>query len=342
MKFTQFFALSTITSLCFMGCQQFSLPSQSNSSNVTQTIKPSTNNPIMTHLIAFEKIAKENAGNRATGTTGGLASAKYIIKQAEILNLKAQMVPFENRSKLAGQHIFIEVQGTSGDKNQVVMLGAHYDSVKQGPGINDNASGVAVLLDLMQHYSKQPPKNNVMFVFWDSEEDGITSKQYADQLSDQQLKGIKAYINVDMVGTKDPQALLLDVDKSSVDEMEAMLKQQGLESEEFTALIQSMRAVPTHAGDAQLETWLKDFLVEHKVETRDDTSVTMSSDTAGFVGKVPVASLIFFNEQLKGDVLEFAPCYHQNCDTIDLIDPKSLNLAKDAIQHLILKLDHAN
>ncbi len=42
---------------------------------------------------------------------------------------------------------------------------------------------------------------------------------------------------------------------------------------------------------------------------------------------------------MKGDELEFAPCYHKACDTIDQVDPKSLQLAYDAVKDLIQHLN---
>jgi len=68
---------------------------------------------------------------------------------------------------------------------------------------------------------KIKPKHSIHLAFWDSEEAGIAGSQaYVKKLTADQLKAIKAYINVDMVGTKDPEILIADGDKSSVDEME--------------------------------------------------------------------------------------------------------------------------
>ena len=92
---------------------------------------------MMKHLQTFEKIAKDNGGNRAVGTKGGLASAQYILDEAKKAGLTAQMLPFENREKVVGQNIFVEIAGQTNES--AVLIGAHYDSVKMGPGINDNA-----------------------------------------------------------------------------------------------------------------------------------------------------------------------------------------------------------
>lgn len=291
---------------------------------------------MMTHLQALQGIAQQHGGNRAVGTPGGLATAQYILNEAKKSGLQAQMIPFENRSKTVGQNIIIEIPGES--KDSAVIAGAHYDSVKMGPGINDNGSGVALLLELMHTLAaqKEKPKHTVYLAFWDSEEEGIAGSQaFAEKLTPEQLKGIKAYINVDMVGTKNPDILIADADHSSVMEMEKMLKERGMAEADYRPLLDALRSIPHHAGDLQLENILKAYFQSKGLKIREDVSTLTASDTAPFLGKVPVASIILFNEQMKGDELEFAPCYHKACDTLDGVDPKSLQIAADAVTHLL-------
>ncbi len=242
------------------GCQSIQFNQAKTPSVESASVQLNAAN-MMQHLQAFEKIAKDNGGNRAVGTKGGLASAKYIIDEAKKAGLQAQMLPFENREKVVGQNIFVEIAGQTNES--VVLIGAHYDSVKMGPGINDNASGVALLLDLMHQLKaeKTKPKHTIVLAFWDSEETGIAGSQdYVKKLSPEQLKGIKAYINVDMVGTKNPDVMIADATKSSVDDMEKMLKERGMAESDYKPLLDGMRSVPTHAGDIALENMLSAFL----------------------------------------------------------------------------------
>lgn len=322
--------------------QTFSPKSIQNNSNIQNLNAQSLSNlslntqTMMGHLSAFQTIAQQNGGNRAVGTKGGQASATYIQSQLKQLGFTAQAIPFENRNKIVGQNIILEISG--GNKDKAIIVGAHYDSVKMGPGINDNATGVALLLALAEQISKQKVKfgQTVYLAFWDSEEDGIGGSQaFVKQLSEKQLQGIKAYINVDMVGTKDPNILIADADKSSVDEMEAMLKERGMSEEDYKPLTDGLRTVPSHAGDLALENELKVFFRTKNIKFKEDVSTLTVSDTLPFLGKVPVTSIILFNEQMKGNVLEFAPCYHQACDTVDLVDPQSLALSSEAIVHLL-------
>ncbi|WP_023269731.1 M28 family peptidase, partial [Acinetobacter gyllenbergii] len=88
-----------------------------------------------------------------------------------------------------------------------------------------------------------------------------------------------------------------------------------------------------------LEETLKVFFKAKNLKIKEDVSTLTASDTAPFLGKVPVTAVILFNEQMKGDELEFAPCYHKACDTIEQVDPKSMQLAGDAVIHLLTVLD---
>jgi len=322
------------------GCQKNEQHSKEKVEDVSQSGLKLDAAQMMTHLHAFEQIAKQHGGNRAVGTQGGLASANYILDQAKKAGFTTEVQAFENREKTKGQNIIVEIPGES--KQDIILLGAHYDSVKMGPGINDNASGVALLLELMAQLSQQKikPKHSIHLAFWDSEEVGIAGSQaYVKKLTADQLKAIKAYINVDMVGTKDPEILIADGDKSSLDEMEKMLKERGMQEQDYKPLLDGLRSILSHSGDLALENTLKAFFKAKNLEIKEDVATLTASDTAPFLGKVPVTSVILFNEQMKGDELEFAPCYHKACDTIEQVDPKSMQLAGDAVVHLLISLD---
>lgn len=337
----EFLGICVLSSMfAISGCQKNDQQAKEKVEDITQSGLTLDATQMMTHLQAFEQIAKRHGGNRAVGTQGGLASADYILNQAKQAGFSTEIQTFENREKTKGQNIIVKIPGES--KQSVILLGAHYDSVEMGPGINDNASGVALLLDLMTQLStkKIQPKNTIYLAFWDSEEVGIAGSQaYVEKLTAEQLKSIKAYINLDMIGTKDPEILIADGDKSSVDEMEKMLKERGMQEQDYKPLLDGLRSLPGHAGDLALEKTLKAFFKAKNLKIKEDVSTLTASDTAPFLGKVPVTAVILFNEQMKGDELEFAPCYHKACDTIEQVDPKSMQLAGDAVTHLLTVLD---
>lgn len=345
MKKTIFLSALMASLFTLSACTHTSI--QNNQQSSQTVIADSLDKKLMQHLYELEKIAAQHDGNRAVGTQGGQATAAYIIAEAKKSGLTAQMIPFENRNKIVAQNIIVELKGVN--PNKATIIGAHYDSVKAGPGINDNGTGVAVLLELMQNYAKQKkqPNHTIYFAFWDSEEDGIGGSQhFVSKLNEEQLKGINAYINVDMVGTKDPHILIADVDKSSLVDMEAQFKATGLAETDYKPIIDGLKSLPSHSGDTALENHLKSFFKNKKLEIKEDISTLTASDTAAFLGKVPVTSIILFNEQErpgKNDgesILDFAPCYHQACDTSAHVDPQSMVLAYDAIQYLLNVTQH--
>lgn len=300
---------------------------------------------LMQHVQALENIGVQHGGHRAVGSTGGMATAEYIIAQAKKNGFEAQILPFEHRTDIVGQNILVEIQGK--DMNHAAILGAHYDSVKQGPGINDNASGVAVLLELLQQYAQHriQPQYTLYFAFWDAEEDGLGgSRDFVAKMTDQQLRGIKAYINLDMVGTQYPDIVITDADHSSLVELEAQFKENGVSPADYLPVLNGLKTRPTHTGDAALENHLKDFFQQKQLEVKEDLSTLAASDTAPFLGKVPVTSIMFLHEQQRqgeqeGEViLDFVPCYHQACDTLKLVNPQSMKLALEAIQYLMQQL----
>ena len=88
--------------------------------------------------------------------------------------------------------------------NQDVVVGAHLDSVIEGPGINDNGSGTAAILAVAEHLAKHHVRvrNTVRFAFWGAEESGlIGSTFYVNNLTEEQFNNIALNLNFDMVGS---------------------------------------------------------------------------------------------------------------------------------------------
>ena len=107
-------------------------------------------------------------------------------------------------------------QTTTGNPDNVVMAGAHLDSVPAGPGINDNGSGTAALLETAVRLGGAPAvANAVRFAFWGAEEEGlIGSTRYVAGLSDADRQKISLYLNLDMVGSPNAAYLAYDGDNS--------------------------------------------------------------------------------------------------------------------------------
>ncbi len=96
-------------------------------------------------------------------------------------------------------------QTPGGNASRVLMLGAHLDSSIDGPGINDNGTGVPVLLEVARQLAALThgqPAWKVRVAFWTGEESGLWgSVDYASALTDSERASIAAYLNLDMLAT---------------------------------------------------------------------------------------------------------------------------------------------
>ncbi|QTJ65657.1 M20/M25/M40 family metallo-hydrolase [Rhodococcus sp. ZPP] len=107
-------------------------------------------------------------------------------------------------------------QTTTGSTDDVVMVGAHLDSVPEGPGINDNGTGVAAILETAVQLGSSPDADNaVRFAFWGAEELGLLgSEAYVTGLSEEERNDIALYLNFDMLGSENAGYLTYDGDNS--------------------------------------------------------------------------------------------------------------------------------
>ena len=91
---------------------------------------------------------------------------------------------------------------TTGNDDEVIMVGGHLDSVIAGPGINDNGSGAATVLEVAENMRKVHPNNTVRFALWGAEEFGLLgSEHYVSSLDDEQARDIALYLNFDMLAS---------------------------------------------------------------------------------------------------------------------------------------------
>ncbi|MGU3585718.1 M20/M25/M40 family metallo-hydrolase [Rhodococcus sp. C26F] len=107
-------------------------------------------------------------------------------------------------------------QTRTGSTDDVVVVGAHLDSVPEGPGINDNGTGVAAVLETALQLGSEPGVTNaVRFAFWGAEEVGLVgSTRYVESLSDEERLDIALYLNFDMLGSPNAGYLVFDGDDS--------------------------------------------------------------------------------------------------------------------------------
>lgn len=110
------------------------------------------------------------------------------------------------QSNYTSQNVIGKITGTT-YPDSILVFSAHYDHLgKMGkdvyfPGANDNASGVAMLLNLAEHYSKNVPKKTIVFMAFGAEESGILGSKYFTENPLFPLKQINFLINLDLLGT---------------------------------------------------------------------------------------------------------------------------------------------
>lgn len=98
--------------------------------------------------------------------------------------------------------INVIAQTKNGDPNNVIMVGAHADSVDAGPGINDNGSGSIGILEVALNLAKYRTNNAVRFAWWSAEEFGLLgSEYYVRTLPKEEQDKIRLYLNFDMIAS---------------------------------------------------------------------------------------------------------------------------------------------
>jgi len=122
------------------------------------------------------------------GTVGPeLASSSSSIVELELVT---------HRRRSTSQNVIAD---THRGARRVLMVGAHLDSVLVGPGINDNATGVAALLEIARVMRARYPQLSVRFAFWGAEELGLFgSRAYARNADRSRIVG---YLNFDVLGS---------------------------------------------------------------------------------------------------------------------------------------------
>jgi hypothetical protein len=156
--------------------------------------------PVRTFPVVGATLAlgQDLAGGVSTGSTGST------------VRLKVDCV-IETRTTY---NVIAETPG--GDPDQVVLVGAHIDSVPRGPGINDNGSGSAAILAVAEALQSREIQNKVRFAWWNPEEFGLLGSAYhVSQLSPAQRNDIALNLNVDMVGSPNYVRFVYDGDNSA-------------------------------------------------------------------------------------------------------------------------------
>ena len=274
------------------------------------------------HLRELQKIADANRGNRAAGQPGYKASLDYVKAKLEEAGLVTSVQEFESE---AGKTFNLLAETRGGDPNHVVMLGSHLDSVPEGPGINDNGSGAAAILQAAQNYahSGAQPKNKLRFAFWGAEEEGLVgSTHYVKSLNDADRKKIITYLNFDMVASPNAGYFTYDGDNSD-----------------------GVGAGPGPQGSAEIEKLLNDSFGGAGVQT-EGTDFDGRSDYGPFIEVgIPSGGTFTGAEETKSPAQAtkwggeagkaFDPCYHSQCDNGQNINAEALDRNQKVIDNAV-------
>ena len=153
--------------------------------------------------------ANNTSGIPVLGTTYALG-----VTLAGTPGLRMRVFANTLRQTLPTFNVIAEKTGANDDN--VVMAGAHLDSVLAGPGINDNGSGSAAILEVAQQVAKLSTQNTLRFAWWGAEESGLVgSTNYVNGLSQEERDRIALYLNFDMIGSPNYIFMTQDADQSS-------------------------------------------------------------------------------------------------------------------------------
>ena len=205
------------------------------------------------------------------------------------------------------------------------MVGAHLDSVNEGPGIQDNGSGSAAILETALQMAKVKPRNKVRFAWWGAEESGLVgSTYYVNNLSQEELDAVTLYLNFDMIGSPNYVFHVYDGDDSD-----------------------GVGAGPGPDGSAQIEELFESFYTTAG-EPFKGTDFSGRSDYGPFIAVgIPAGGLFTGAEGIKtpeeaalwgGTAGEqYDPCYHLACDTFDNVSLYALDVNADAVAYATLQ-----
>lgn len=213
-------------------------------------------------------------------------------------------------------------ESRAGRQERVVVVGAHLDSVVEGPGINDNGSGVAVILEIARQMANLPVRNRVRFAFWGAEENGLLgSTYYVSQLSERERGRIRLNLNFDMLGSPNFVRFVYDGDGSD-----------------------TPQAGPD--GSALIERVFLDYFARQGLAT-EPTAFDGRSDYGPFIAVgIPAGGLFSGAEGIKTPEqaaiyggtagVPYDPCYHEPCDTFQNVSRRALDQLGDAAAHAVL------
>ena len=276
-----------------------------------------TTAPDRNGIPAVTLTANNTSGIPVIGTTYALGATL-----AGTPGLRMRVFANTLRQTLPTYNVLAEKAGANDDN--VVMAGAHLDSVLAGPGINDNGSGSAAILETAVQLAKLKPENTVRFAWWGAEESGLVgSTNYVNGLSQAEKDRIALYLNFDMIGSPNYIQMVYDSDES------------GFEA-----------PVPVPPGSIAIEDLFESFYTLSD-EPYDDAEFSGRSDYQAFINNGIAAGGLFTGAEVLKTAeqqaiwggttgAQYDPCYHAACDTFANVNLHALAINSDAVAFAVL------
>jgi Zn-dependent M28 family amino/carboxypeptidase len=254
------------------------------------------------------------------GTSFAVGEELYELAQEEDVEVHLEV----NAGLVEKERSNVIADTPTGRGDRTVLLGGHLDSVPEGPGINDNGSGTATILEIALQMAELgiEPTNRVRFAFWGAEEEGLFGSQhYVDTLTKSERKGIMLNLNLDMVGSPNFVRFVYDGDGSAF-------------------------GVDGPSGSGTIEDVFDEYFDEKGLAT-EPTAFDGRSDYFAFINAgIPAGGLFTGAEDIKtareasiyGGTAGIAhdPCYHRACDTLGNLSTTALDQMSDAAAHATL------
>jgi aminopeptidase S len=283
-----------------------------------------TQDGLQIHAEELQQIADDNDGYRASGSPGYDASVQYVAHVMEDAgyDVLIQEVIYEvpnTDNVLVGHNVIAELP--KGNPHNVIILGAHLDSVPAGPGLNDNGSGSVALLELALMTKKLNSINRVRYAWWAFEEVGLVgSAAYLNGLTDEELGKLVLHIGPDMMGSPNAIRWIETFDSEAPGtEDQQLIEHRNELSQLFRSKFEEILGF--EASTAVEQPFLPDFVGCGFTDYCNFLNLGIPAMDAIFTGtrfEAPSES-----EAARFGVVAGAPsdpCYHRACDTVENID----------------------
>ena len=266
--------------------------------------------------LLFGTLGSDYTGNLPVVSTG----YDLGVELAMTAGITARLAAETDRGESTTANVIAE--SVYGDPTNVVVAGANLDSVLSGPGINDNGSGAAALLEVAELMANVETYNKVRFAWWGSKyRNPPGSLHYVESLTSEELDNIALYLNFDIIGSPNYVRFVYDGDGSDT----------GFP--------------PGPAGSEAIEALFADFygaqgLASERIIGRTD-DIYFSASGIPYGGIYTGTFEIKTEEQAAiyggtaGEQLD--PCAQLACDTFDNVSLEVLELNAKAVAYAVLQ-----